>query len=294
MKGLQRTFIPGEEWAYVKIYTGHKTADKILVNTIGSVVKHLKKEQIIDKWFFLRYTDPDFHLRVRFHLTDADRNGEVIGLLSKKLKQYVRSNLVWKVQYDTYNRELERYGHDLTGESETIFGIDSECNIKVIKGLNSLPDENYRWMIALKMMDTFLSAFSYNLPQKSEFFHLRSLAFKTEFGFNEYNSKQFNAKYRDNKKKVEGVLQNTLDETDFLRLYGIVNKEYKLLEPVAETIRRKIKSKKDITLDDLISSYIHMMMNRLFRSKNRKHELLLYDFMRRYYSSEMAKIKYKK
>jgi hypothetical protein len=35
-----------------------------------------------------------------------------------------------------------------------------------------------------------------------------------------------------------------------------------------------------------------MMLNRLFRSKNRLHELVLYDFMNRYYKSELAKEKY--
>lgn len=37
-----------------------------------------------------------------------------------------------------------------------------------------------------------------------------------------------------------------------------------------------------------------MTLNWLFRSKNRMHELILYDFMFRYYTSEIAKEKYNK
>ncbi len=31
---VQRLFIPGSEWVYVKIYTGAKTADKLLSHSL--------------------------------------------------------------------------------------------------------------------------------------------------------------------------------------------------------------------------------------------------------------------
>ena len=40
-----------------------------------------------------------------------------------------------------------------------------------------------------------------------------------------------------------------------------------------------------------LTSMIHMTMNRWFRSKNRLHELVIYDFLSRYYISEIAKNK---
>jgi hypothetical protein len=46
-------------------------------------------------------------------------------------------------------------------------------------------------------------------------------------------------------------------------------------------------------IDTLLLSYIHMMMNRLFMAKNRMHELIIYDFIRRYYTSENAKARNK-
>lgn len=45
-------------------------------------------------------------------------------------------------------------------------------------------------------------------------------------------------------------------------------------------------------MESLLSSYTHMSLNRLFISKNRIYELVLYDFLRRYYTSEIAKRKY--
>ena len=42
-------------------------------------------------------------------------------------------------------------------------------------------------------------------------------------------------------------------------------------------------------LQALLISMIHMSMNRWFRTKNRLHELVLYEFLTRYYTSETEK-----
>jgi len=65
-----RTFIPGSEWIYFKIYTGTKTADAILKNELYGFVSEMLKNKVIDKWFFIRYNDPDFHIRLRIHLKE--------------------------------------------------------------------------------------------------------------------------------------------------------------------------------------------------------------------------------
>jgi thiopeptide-type bacteriocin biosynthesis protein len=44
-----------------------------------------------------------------------------------------------------------------------------------------------------------------------------------------------------------------------------------------------------VPLNALLTSMIHMTMNRWFRNKNRLHELVIYDFLSRYYTSEIAK-----
>ena len=46
-------------------------------------------------------------------------------------------------------------------------------------------------------------------------------------------------------------------------------------------------------LYSIIGSHIHMSLNRIFRSENRLHELIIYDFMTRYYKSKIAQNKYR-
>lgn len=44
-----------------------------------------------------------------------------------------------------------------------------------------------------------------------------------------------------------------------------------------------------LNIQNYIASYIHMSMNRLFASENRLYELIIYDFLRRYYMLSINK-----
>ena len=73
----------------------------------------------------------------------------------------------------------------------------------------------------------------------------------------------------------------------------LLNQKSIKIELVSQKILRKEKDNvRERSLNDLMGSYIHMLMNRLFKSKQRVHEMVMYDFLFRYYKSEIAKKKY--
>ena len=49
----------------------------------------------------------------------------------------------------------------------------------------------------------------------------------------------------------------------------------------------------EIPLDNLIGSYIHMLVNRAFRSKQRFYELICYDFLVRYHKTKVSYVIHK-
>ncbi|MCD7977609.1 MAG: thiopeptide-type bacteriocin biosynthesis protein [Tannerellaceae bacterium] len=246
----------------------------------------------MQKWFFLRYADPEPHLRIRFFFEDSNHLSELQQLLYKKLNPLIQENMIWKIQIDTYVRELERYGENKIEEAEALFHHDSECTLKALRIINKLPDENYRWLFSIKMIDTFLDDFSLETQRKIKIMEQLNSSFKKEFGFNEFNSKQFNIKYRSYKKSIEAILEDKMkDDIIWKKLNLLIhlkssNSKYTILQ-----IKEKLK-KENLDIEYLISSYIHMMMNRIFRSRNRVHELIIYDFMDRYYKSKVARSKY--
>lgn len=281
---VKRTFYPGDEWLYIKIYAGIKTVDKILTDAVYSIFKNAIKEKIATECFFIRYSDPDFHLRIRFLIKDKENIGKVINLCNDKLKKYCAGNLISRIEIGTYEREIERYGSKYIEISENLFTIDSKYIIELLRYLQQ-KDENYRWMISLKLINSLFDDIGYDLDKKYAYITKMSESFKMEFGFNMYNSKQLNDIFRARKKQVESSLNMTDQNLVLADVEKIIKRRSKAIKKLLHTGELP---------ENNISSYIHMSMNRLFRSKNRVHELLIYDFLSRYYKSEIAKLKYKK
>lgn len=288
MKEIQRTFIPGSEWVYMKVYTGSNTADKILVNELAKFILALNKKRYIEKWFFIRYSDPDFHLRIRIRAKDCMFVGEIIRLFYKYFNKLVEDDRVWKIQLDTYNRELERYKGHLMELTETLFCIDSTYTLKLLKVLERMP-QSARWLIAVKMIDGLLTDFNYDLQQRKELLEVMDQSYKMEFGFNEFNAKQFNMMYREHSHELEEVLWGRKADEEYLVLYHLLELRSSVLKVVALQLLKADKMKE---IKILLNSYIHIMLIRLFRSKNRLCELIVYSFMNRFYSSQIARMKY--
>ena len=291
----KRTFIIGDEWLYFKIYTGYKTADTILTDTIFPLSQYFIKENWIDHWFFIRYSDPQFHLRVRFHILKNENITSMIQHFNNTFQDYLTQNLVWKIQMDTYQRELERYSSELIELSEQLFSLSSEMICKIITLDEVQNDENQRWLFGLKMVDTLLTDFDYSLQEKRDLLNTLQDNFGKEFGINNDFRRQFGQKYRSEKQRIEKILDtNSKQNEENAKLFELIFENSEASKIIIEeiiSIKQKTESKQNDSLNDLLSSYIHMMLNRLFRTQQRTHELILYDYLFRYYNSLQARQK---
>jgi thiopeptide-type bacteriocin biosynthesis protein len=307
----KRTFIIGDEWLYFKVYTGYKTADTLLTDTIYPLSQYLIEENLIDHWFFIRYSDPQFHLRVRFHITENKNIATIIYHFNNALQPYLAHNLAWKIQTDTYQREIERYGAELIELTEQLFSFSSEMICKTIDLDAIKQDENLRWLLGLKMIDTLLTDFDYSLQDKHNLLNTLQENFGKEFGINKDYRRQFGQKYRTEKQRIEKILdKNSEQNEEYIPLFNPVSEHSEKLKPIIKEIKSSMqpppapskggelaeseKENNSYTLtvlhvlrsqNDLLSSYIHMTLNRLFRTQQRTHELVLYDYLFRYYNS---------
>jgi thiopeptide-type bacteriocin biosynthesis protein len=286
----QRHFFLGDNWLYFKLYTGFKTADLLLKKAIFPLTQQLKQNQIVSHWFFIRYNDPDFHLRVRFYLPDIHKIGDTIQQIYNALQSYFQTGLLWKVQYDTYNREIERYGIDTIDLSEKIFCTDSEMIVKLLNGLHGNESEKQRWLLSLRAIDELLTTFNYSIEKKLALLYSLQENFGKEFHIDGNFKKQFSLNFRENRKEIEKIIKaNKEDESLLLPIFQKSEQIKKYVERILEYEQNK---KLQISLDNLLCGYIHMMLNRFFRTQQRKHELVLYDYLYRYYDSEINRLKY--
>ena len=282
---MQRTFVLGDKWIYYKWYCGKKTADTILVDIVKPLTEKLLHENLIDQWFFIRYDDPKSHLRIRFRCKQVSNIGMIINEVKKAIDYFVANDLIWKVRTDTYQRELERYGKQTIVDAEQFFFIDSTT---CINALNMIEDDELLFLFALKSIDTLLESFNYDTKNKIEFVKPNLIAFKKEFNSDKQLSKQLNKKYASLKEKTIAFMTENSDE-DFIPLFNLLENKKKKLSQLSTIILNK--KKLEISINQLLSSYVHMMINRLFRDQQRLHELVSYDFLSRYYNFLLAKNK---
>lgn len=293
-KKLQRNYCVGSEWLYYKIYTGHKTADSVLTEIIKPITEQLVREGTIDKWFFIRYADPEHHIRVRFHCNDKETVGRVIALLYEPFNQFLEQDLIWKIQIDNYNREIERYGLNTMELSETLFSCDSYTTVQFLDLIEGDEGEELRWLFGLRAMDHLLDAFRYSFEEKLVLMERLKASFGREFGMSRPLKKQLDEKYRSKRSSIEDFMMFTREsKPDYEPILDILEQNGVKVKPIAEEVLLIRNHKKlHVELNDLMGSYIHMLMNRLFKSKNRLNEMVCYDFLYRHYRALWARNKY--
>jgi thiopeptide-type bacteriocin biosynthesis protein len=290
---LTKSFSLGSEWLYYKIYCGVKTSDKILIEIMKPLTHHLISQKLIDSWFFIRYSDPELHLRVRFHLVDINNTGVVIKYIQNAIAEYEKSRLIWKIQADTYFREIERYGNNSMIYSEQLFYYDSKCIVDMIDMIDGDEGEEIRWIFAIRAVDQLLLDFNYSNNQKMEIMENLKMGFYSEFNIEQNSKIQLDRKYRVHREVISNILDRKKDRTSKLKpLFSLLKQKSYNVKPISKVILN-LHNNNDllIPLNNLLASYIHMLLNRLFKSKQRLHELVVYDFMWRTYRSELAKQK---
>ncbi|NIG56945.1 lantibiotic dehydratase [Chitinophaga sp. Cy-1792] len=290
---LKRSFAPGSEWLYAKIYCGTKSLDKLLTREIYPLVAHLKDEGIIDSWFFLRYQDPEHHLRIRVHMTDKEYAMAVMQEISQLFNDDINNDIVSRVQFDTYIREIERYGSQTMELCESIFHVNSELVLELLPHVQSGNQEFYRWIFAVKSVAVLLEAFGLTNLQKQHLLTTLQESFFREFNGDHTFQVQLNEKYRKHRAAIAGILDESASDFPLADvIYNNFKEQRQALDPLCTEIRiicSDPQSLKEQKLQRIIGDLVHMQLNRFFVANQRLHELVVYHSLAKHYSSVIAR-----
>jgi len=291
---MQRTFIIGDKWLYLKLYTGLKTADTLITALIGSLSSSFIDDNLAEKWFFLRYNDPQFHLRWRISITDPEKIGTIITRVNKAIVPYLDNDMIYKVQVDTYKREIERYGSNSIGILEQLFWHNSMLVCNYLSQIQEGEDEKNRWLFSMRTIDSFLNLFNYELDEKLRLLTIMANSYGKEFNIDSALISQLSDRYRANKKDIFNFMSLNFNDANAYEALLKVQHQLNIrsTKGVNEILKLEIDKQLAVSIDNLLISYIHMFMNRLFRSKQRLHEMVIYGFLFRYYRSQLAQSKH--
>lgn len=300
--GLQvrRTFAPGSEWLFAKLYTGTATADRVLRDVLAPLVREALAEGWCDGWFFIRYGDPEWHLRVRFHGGPEALTGRVLPALHAGVTPLLDDGRLWKLQLDTYEREVERYGGPFgIGLVERLFQADSDAVLEILDMLEGDEGADVRWRLAFYGVDALLNDLGLDAEAKLSVLGRMRQGFAQEFtgpaDGDGKNAKalqvQLDQKFRAERPKLDPLLDAGGDpENAFAPALDVLGRRSLANAPILAELRRlEAAGKLQGRLADMAVSLAHMHVNRFIRSAARAHEMVLYDFLFQTHRSRAAR-----
>jgi thiopeptide-type bacteriocin biosynthesis protein len=289
---VRRRFPPGSEWLYAKLYTGTGTADQVLNHVVGPLARSCVASGAADAWFFIRYGDPDWHLRLRLHGEPRRLHAEVLPSLEAAAAPLLEAGQLWRMQLDTYEREVERYGGDRGAElAEQVFAADSEAVLSIIEPLCGDAGLDLRWRLAMRGMDLLFDDLGLALEQKRSIARRAREGYGREFGIDGSFRGRVGQRYRAERARLEALLDpRQAPSAPLAAGLEALRRRSLQLAPVTAELRQLAQSGRlSATLADVAMSYAHMHVNRLLRSAQRAQELVLYELLDRAYSAQAGR-----
>ena len=274
-------------WLYLKIYSGMRSANRILATRVKPLVGELQRDGMVDRWFFIRFGDPGWHLRVRLHCR-AGRRPEALVSVQTVVSDMLEEGMSWRIAFEKYLPEVERYGGREGQEiAERIFNADSEAAIELINAeLCDDSDSDSRWRTCLVSVDRFLVDMGWSMVERRAIVSrgLRNLLRGEEAP--KVLTRALSRSFRRERTELECLITEGLGNT----ASGILRRRSERMVSLFSALRRcEVAGRLHVPVVRLAGSYIHMSANRLLGAHARAQEIRIYDHLDRLYGSMLAR-----
>jgi thiopeptide-type bacteriocin biosynthesis protein len=130
----ERLCPPGSDWLFAKLYAPRAFEDDLLTGPLADLCQEAIALGAADSWFFIRYADPDPHVRLRFHGPAERLLGELVPHVCRRASGLLNDGLLTRLCFDTYEREVERFGGTAgVAAAEALFFADSRAVIEMLR-----------------------------------------------------------------------------------------------------------------------------------------------------------------
>ncbi|HYZ81846.1 MAG TPA: thiopeptide-type bacteriocin biosynthesis protein, partial [Solirubrobacteraceae bacterium] len=280
----RRRFQPGSKWLQANLYGAQGGADRVLVEHVGPLARRLREDGIVDRWFFIRYSDPGRHLRVRFHGRPQALLAEALPALNEALRPPLADGLLYRLSLDTYEREVERYGGlDGVELMEQVAEADSDAVIDILGQRRAALERRHLAVASLAAL--YADA---GLPLDSRHaccVHLRASWAPPGHSLGSL----LGADERSERAQVAAIVA-ALDHRGEETQLSAIRRRSAALAPLLARLRALDEEGiLELPLDEVLCSLAHLCVNRLLSSSGNLDEVRVHDALARLYEAELAR-----
>jgi len=268
---VKDTFLPGQDWLYFEIYCHPSNSNLILQTIARNYLAPVQKK--LKNWFFIRYGDPSYHIRLRVKLGETADIAGLVSNLSAVLAPYVETGMISDVELKTYRRETERYGPGRMELTEQCFGNNSRLVLSLIK----IPvTVHWLYYISIFLLEKVMEAAGFSTQEQLRFVEKMAGLFAAEMNIPPEGFKKVNLGYKTFTTDAENIQINKSKQkkiTETSRYF------LKVLEKCSAPEKEK-----------MLSDLFHMHTNRLFSNDQRMHEMIMYYYLTKKIKTKLGRL----
>ena len=272
---------PRLEWLYAKLYCGTMMADQVLRDVVRPVTESALGSGRPTAGSSSGTPTPTRTSASGFTGTGAapERGAAALQAAAAPLMD---CGSVWKFQLDTYERRssatAEPHGVEI---AEQLFQADSEAALAIVEQFPRTPCG--RAGVTLWGMDLLLSDLGLDLTGKLAVLKRARDNFAKEFRADAKLKRELGDKYRQARQSLETLLDSSRNGRDPLAPgVAALRRRSERTAAVTANLRAEERAGRlSLPVLELAPSYLHMHANRMLRSAQRMHEVVLYDFLYR-------------
>jgi thiopeptide-type bacteriocin biosynthesis protein len=256
---------PGSDWLFLKLYCPPAFHDQLITDELAPFAEFARSASLAGSYFFVRYRDPEPHLRIRFH---GEPDVLLSGLLPKVCRwaaSLVADGTCSRFVLDTYEREVERYGGTSgVNLAESLFVVDSRAAVTLLRLVRDLPTIDQA-ALAVLSVDALLDGLGAGPLERLDVYRVAAL------------SRADGHDYRQRQEMLRRLLAHgPAAEPGGDELARVLDERRRALEPIASQLDAGAGSG-ELNRDKaaLFTSYVHMHCNRLLGIEPRLEERVL-------------------
>jgi len=292
-------FDPGSEWLFAKLYCSPSHADRLLLDFVQPLVADIMSVGAANLWFFVRYGDPRWHLRLRFHGDPAALRDHILPTLGRMAEPCQRQGTLWRVRFERYEPEVARYGGPRgIGIAERFFQFDSELCLKLLPLFQSDAGAELRWQLAFLGVDRILAGLGFSTAEKKALAEHMRASREQAWAVDKTYRRQLARKFRSGQlRQTLTAILNDFDDRNS-RDDGVLPLEavsaFRHFSARLQFIRGQWQDLRQAgqfasTMPEITESLVHMHLNRILRSCHHEQEAVLYDSLVRIYAANLAR-----